>query len=287
MRIFQTLWTKPALDNRWDIGNQLKNNLWIYALSATYAKQLGITLVMHTDSLGAELLKDFPYDEIYTTLDNIPNDLPSMVWAYGKFKALEQEPLGSIHIDGDVFLKNPEIKNLLNFSNYDLIVQNKEPITAFNYVQMETFMKECNWFDTNIFSLDYALNCGLIGINNLKLKQTYLNYYFNAINNALSISRLRERIENDKCYCIDLPIEQHSLAKLSNGYNVKCLLKNGNEEMHGDATKQKAYEIGYHHLIGREKYRFIDKIKFTVFILNKQLHDNLEKTINEYQDILS
>jgi hypothetical protein len=39
---------------------------------------------------------------------------------------MKDEPLGTIHIDGDVFLKNPELKNILEFSNYDCIVQNIE-----------------------------------------------------------------------------------------------------------------------------------------------------------------
>jgi hypothetical protein len=44
-----------------------------------------------------------------------------MIWAYGKFVALKEEPLGSIHIDGDVMITTSKCADSLK-GDYDLII---------------------------------------------------------------------------------------------------------------------------------------------------------------------
>ena len=50
IRIFHTLWTKPLKEERTPV------TLLCYAISFYYAKQMGAEVVLHTDSLGAEML---------------------------------------------------------------------------------------------------------------------------------------------------------------------------------------------------------------------------------------
>ena len=102
LRIFHTLWTKPLKEERTPV------TLLCYAISFHYAKQMGAEVVLHTDSLGAEMLSFLPYDEVYIDLDDIPDNI-TRFWAYGKLYATKQEPLGSVHIDGDVFLRDPQL----------------------------------------------------------------------------------------------------------------------------------------------------------------------------------
>ena len=287
MRIFQSLWTKPALDKRWDQSNQLEANIWLYTLSVIYAKKIGLEIVLHTDSLGKSLLSHLPYDKIYTTLNNIPSNIPTMIWAYGKFVALEKEPLGSIHIDGDVFLKHEGIKNKLEFSDYDMIVQNQESVAG-TYPTIENTMIKYGVLGQNVLTANFAYNCGIIGFNNENLKQQYLSFYHKHVNKILHNSAIKNIMHSDKFFCVDLPLEQHSIATLSSNYKVKQLLTNkpGGAAI-TDSTIQSAIKIGYQHLIGKEKYSYIDRIKVYVLALDSELYYKTKKVIEKYKKIIS
>lgn len=286
MRIFQSLWTKPALDKRWDTSGQLESNIWLYTLSVIYAKSIGVEIVLHTDSLGKALLSHLPYDKIYTTLNNIPETIPTMIWAYGKFEALKQEPLGSIHIDGDVFLKKPEVLKGLEYSNYDLIVQNTEGL-GYSYENTEKILDKYGIISSESFNVPYAYNCGVIGINNAQLKKMYLDFYLK-YTKAVSQNRvLKNMMAHDKYICVDLPLEQHSIAVLSKNFKVKQLLENGGGEAITNLTVQSSIKLGYQHLIGKEKYNHIERVKAYVLALNRDLYYKTKKVIEKYSKLIN
>lgn len=281
MRIFQSLWTKPALDKRWDQSKQLEANIWLYSLSAVYAKKQNVTLILYTDTLGKKLLQHLPYDEIHTTLNKIPSNIPTMIWAYGKFMALKEEPLGSVHIDGDVFLKKPEVIKELDSNDYDVVVQNYEGATGI-YTDTENKMIKYGVLNHGDLDTQHAFNCGVVGFNNAKLKNTYLDFYFKTTANVAKSRNLKSIMEKDKYFCVDLPLEQHSLAVLSKRYRVKSLLENGGDEWWGNLTKESAVKIGYQHLIGKEKYSFIERVKFTLLVLDKDIYFKTKEAIQKY-----
>lgn len=288
MRIFQSFWTKPALDKRWDQAGQLEANVWLFALSAVHAKRQGVTLVLYTDTLGQKLLGHLPYDKIYTTLNNIPSNIPTMIWAYGKFMALKEEPIGSIHIDGDVFLKSPKIINEFNFKGYDLIVQNRE-YTMSTYSPIEATMVKYGELNKSYFdSYKEAFNCGTVGFNNEKLKKEYLDFYFKSTSNIAQNRAMKEYMAKNRYFCVDLPLEQHSLALLARPYKAKIVLKgnNGNEFWSGD-TRVRASELGYQHLIGKDKYSLIERVKFNLLALDKDMYFKTKAAIQKNKNILT
>ena len=124
MRLTHSFWSKHSLENRWGIKNSFFSNIWIAALSCIYAKNSGNYITMHCDSYSYKYLKHFPYDEIYVDLDCLNNikSRSTVFWAAGKSIALEKEPLGTIHIDLDVFIKSDKCVKELNFNNYNLII---------------------------------------------------------------------------------------------------------------------------------------------------------------------
>ena len=109
--------------------HHLISDIWIYTLSAAYARREGFDIELYTDSLGALLLSKAPYTKIHTDLDNISNDIHPRFWACGKVYALEAAGNNTIHIDGDVFIKDAK---LLDVGKTDFIVQNEE---YSNYVE--------------------------------------------------------------------------------------------------------------------------------------------------------
>lgn len=281
MRIFQSLWTKPALDKRWDQSNQLESNIWLYTLSVLYAKSIGVEIVLYTDSLGKQFLGHLPYDAIYTTLNDIPNSIPTMVWAYGKFHALKDEPIGSIHIDGDVLLKRKGLLKELDMTGYDFIVQNAEHAGGL-YLDTEDLMMKYGALEKNVLTTSYAYNCGVIGFNNSELKKKYLDFYFKHVESIVANRKLKTIMLKDKYFCVDLPLEQHSIANIGKSYKAKILLKNDINSINKVAS-----DIGYHHLIGKEKYSLIDRVKNYVLILNKDIYYKTKQTIEKYKNIIN
>ena len=272
LRIVHSFWTYPMIKTiRWNESEQLQNNLWILALSVIYAKShKNVQLILYTDDIGYNLLKDLPYDEIYTTLNDIKIEPYSEVfWAQGKFYAMQNEPLCSIHTDFDVFLKTDKcINSLLEINNYDLIVQDIEFANGSAYDNQKiNLMSKCN---INTIS-EYAYNCGVIGFNNQELKNKYFNNYFQ--NKEKILQALSDKKLKPACY--DLNIEQEYLYKISKDYNVKTLLgiKNWNKY---EEYNQKAIDLGYQHLIGKSKYIHINKVKQLVNYYNP----NIFKIIN-------
>ena len=83
-RFVHSFWTKPCDDNE-----KLRKYMLYFGTSLAYIKSFNMPIVLYTDSKGKEVFKDFPYDEIYTTLDNIPEDINPKFYAYGKFLAMQ------------------------------------------------------------------------------------------------------------------------------------------------------------------------------------------------------
>jgi hypothetical protein len=124
MRFFHSYWSKPAR-SRWNIKNQTIANLWLFALSVVYLKLNRRQIVLHTDTPGERLLSCLPYDNIYRSLDALQETHPDF-WCAGKMIAYEYEPLGNIHIDGDVLLKSEAALKRLDLTDADCVVQNIE-----------------------------------------------------------------------------------------------------------------------------------------------------------------
>lgn len=99
--------------------------MYYFALSCIYAKKSGFEVALHCDANTEAVLRNASYDEIITDIPHIDESLKQF-FAAPKFIAMKNEPLGSIHIDGDVFLKKPNLVDLMNFDNYDCIVQSLE-----------------------------------------------------------------------------------------------------------------------------------------------------------------
>lgn len=265
-----SLWTEPMSHNRWDNDKkfQLKNTLLMCALCVTYAKKIGAHITMHTDNFGYEFLSKFGYDEVYKDLDMLNKRIktnPTVLWAGGKAIALEVEPLGTIHIDNDVFLTKMECIDALSFDNYDFIFQHIEEA---DYKEKQIFKDIITNFDLN---KNFACCVGIIGFNSENAKRIYLdnyNYWFNHI----------EYVKENNFINADLLLEQIFLYNMMEdmGYKGKSLIGDLRTEHTWDIAK-KSQSIGYEHVIGRAK--------FSPFILSK-LSKRLQKLNSELYTLI-
>lgn len=242
--ICQTFWTKPMSEKH------LLTNSNIAKLSLYYAHRSGYYVKMHTDSKGFDYLKDFGYDELVTDLDTIPEYIPNKIFAYSKYIALKNDPLGYVHTDFDVFIKKPCLDEFYSDSSYDIILQNRE-------TEHQCFLNDYI-FGRNFFMqypvpkgfhpehLD-ACNVGVIGFNSYKLRNIYLTLYEKC---AKFYCDKTEQMS----FIPDLFFEQINIDYLIHLYKSKVYfilprLSYSDIELHKIAK-----EVGYQHLLGGWKY---------------------------------
>ena len=241
--------------------HHLISDIWIYTLSAAYARREGFDIELYTDSLGALLLSKAPYTKIHTDLDNISNDIHPRFWACGKVYALEAAGNNTIHIDGDVFIKDAK---LLDVGKTDFIVQNEE---SSNYVEMgeanridkdfASFLQEYG-IDTSI-STPY--NMGVIGIFNPALRDKYISAYKDL---AIKISSKFQESLNKDNITPDLFLEQLQFRQLSENYKGTVIIHKGAKEV----------PKGYQHLITSAKYQdeIVNKVKQTLKVFFPEIY---------------
>lgn len=291
LTFIHTNWTKPALNNRWNVNSieQIIDNIWYYSLSTAYLKKLGQHIELHTDTFGKKCLDHIPYDNIHLTLNSIPKYIQPFMWAYGKFHALRKCSLNTVHIDGDVFIKSQKcidkIYSLLK-QRSDVIVQCHEFVvnpTKWVYpiykptTDALTGLQYPEWAIRNGKN---AYNTGFLLFNNQKLKTQYLKEYFRCAKDCCE--KLSHILINDAHVCPDLVVEQQFLYDIVNNNNF-----NANTLINWTNSTKTADKIGYQHIIGKGKYdeNNMYACQRTLYIIDKELyHKTLNKTkyIREY-----
>lgn len=219
-----------------------------FILSCLYIKHIGGNISIHTDDKFASLIEDCPYDNIYIDMNDC-FEAPRKFFAYPKLLSLSKEPLGTIHIDGDVFLKEKNLLKNIEFIDYDCITQHLElrDFISYPYIwdsSSDHFINvEYPYYMNRFCSKMY--NCGVLGFNNEKLFIEWYENYFRMLNEYVCHP-------NDLEMGVpDIIIEQQSLTDLCEykKYKVKTLLPSG------DRLKINIFanNIGYQHTVGHTK----------------------------------
>lgn len=228
IKLFHSLSTRPIQHTikRFDNQNSF-NHFWYTAWSILSAKQTIPTCQfnLHTDDIGAQLLDGLPYDNIYTDLNSLNTHIN--LFASAKFKALEAEELGAIHIDGDVIITNPLAIGMLNYEMNEVIVQNYERPYQRELTMISPIIRNAK----NLFGKG-SFCCGVIGIANQQLKDKYIEDYNRYAAILKQHSYIIDKIiEANPRIIFDLLFEQSNLYTLclNGNYHVKTLCKSLNE----------------------------------------------------------
>lgn len=250
----------------------LSVHIFTFTLSALYAKRSGFDIVLHTDELGAHYFQHAPYDEIIIDIPEPPKD--NRIFAWCKFIAMKNEPITSIHIDGDVFLKQPQLKNILTFDDCDIICQSLEKCGVYPYNASVWFNESYAWQDCSYpnwmsRSFDEMYNVGVIGFKDSSVRDEYHNLY------SSLMKEFESKGKNIDCVP-ELISEQKLLYDLAKHKNlkVKCLLDLYN-------LTPSANKIGYQHLLGESKFKCIEKTKQVLKTLDEELYNKTVKILSE------
>lgn len=238
-----------------------------FVLSCLYAKKNGFKINLHCDEITNKYFSVAPYDNIYVDLNDVEKP-HKRIYAHSKFYTMEKYPPGTIHIDGDVILMYPILKELLNFDGYDVIVQcleTKDNWDGAGLYELSTeALKNCKYPEWAPRECERMYNCGVVGINNPELKKEYFETYF---------KMLEEYKKNgiDMHSVPDIIIEQKFLMDLceTKGYKVKFLLDE-------NKLKENAAEIGYQHLIGSSKGRLHKQCLKLIYRLDPHVYNNMK-----------
>ena len=256
-------------------------NILCMSLSCLYLKQhKEYIVVLYADKKTIELVNklNIPYDEI-NEINQM--DYPKNIYAYPKFIAMQNEPLDSVHIDCDVFLKGNDIFKILS-SDVDVIAQSKESLNASNYdcwfsSQIESknvdFPKYMDISDTAC--INHMINCGVIAIKNKELKDLYFKNYWN----FLEQYKIKYKLLNN---VPELIFEQRHLLDLCEykNYSIKYFFEN-EAEIYKDAVT-----LGYQHLLSGSKfskYCITNNLRI-IKKLNKDVYNNLKKYYKNFSN---
>lgn len=251
MRLIQSYSTIPARHNLF-YDDHIENDLFMMALSVFYANRSGQPITMHTDEIGHRLLDHIPYNDII--VDLIGSQFPHPgAFAYSKFVALSNEPLCTVHIDNDVFIKDVRCVEILNnIHNVDVIVQSKDDVYEKQLhintrkIFADTLRSHNMYEDMTQHKCEY--NTGVIGFNDQNLRDEFISNYLQMIDESRDII--------SDVNCPDIIFEQGQLYYLCNDkypdiYNVHTVLQtdyNNYNERNAEANR-----IGYQHLMGGKK----------------------------------
>ena len=264
-------------------------HLSYFILSCIYAKKAGFEIALHCDNRTMDILKIAPYDEIINDLENVPSPANKTIYAWSKFKAMENEPLGTIHIDGDVFLKSEGLKDILNFNEYDCIVQSIEHYNTFNNNSKHLFLKNIWEKNTALFmqckypvwanrKCESMFNCGVVVFNNQELKNEYFNTYWKMLD---LYNKTGLMVYNTTP---DIIIEQQFLKDLveHNKYKVKFVLPYCDSF---DELCNNANHINYQHVIGGSKKENIEKVLLLIKKHDEHVYNELMNIRKKLYDI--
>ena len=279
MKLFQSFWASPLSGNKNISNNILDVHLYVMALSVVYAKMNGVNITMHTDDFGLKFVEDMPYDDIKFSLNEIPEWMPINMWACGKIFAQKYEPLGALHTDYDVFLKNEDCLQRVDniFKNSDVIVQSNDSM-----IYCEPLMQEAsdvlweNGINISRTGADFypSVNCGIVGFNNQILKDEYIKKYIE-YTHRFSTEEVFEKYKNE-LGIPDLIFEQKLLYQLSKRYKVGRLLESN---LFSNDISIEATRIGYVHLISMSKKNRIEEVMGSLRVKDNNLYNKVTRKI--------
>jgi hypothetical protein len=268
MRIVQSFRGKKS--NNVEDTQWLAINTCLYGLSAILCKKHGYYIKLYCDDVFYKYIKDTGIELLYDDIDLSVNDYPmppKHIFADIKFRVMEKQDIGTIHMDGDVFLFSPDILDNIINEDFDVLIQNRETLynTSGTYwASSANSLCKCEIPQWAKRECKEMYNCGVICIKNEKLKKEYFDTYWKMYNEY--------DLKGVKEYTIpDIIFEQQYLLDLCEEYNYSV-----KEILPIDDFQSYAKEIGYSHLMGHAKYKHIEKVLKVIYKYDKEIYLKLK-----------
>lgn len=185
-------------------------NYYIHSIKT--AISFGYYTIIYCDSNISKYFKNIA-DEVIIVNEFID----SLLWDSFKIKVLDERTDEFILIDGDVILHNrlPEFVDDIMFDSYEISAfKHKYKRTISNLTEMGISEYIDIWVNKQL----PIISCGILSINNKKLKESYVHYwkiYNNFINNNNTNLNIDLATMIGAQYLLSILSETHSHKKLS------------------------------------------------------------------------
>lgn len=266
-RFVHSFSTRPLLIDCYGIDGlrRLLAQVWYFSLSVAYLRRLGASVTLHTDTLGKAVLGHLPYDSVRLTLDDWPDWIHPRFWAAGKFLSIAAENGPCVHIDGDVFIKRPELLRRIGdtLASNDLIVQSSDPACM--------YAREVPFFETEKeFCIAHGIeadgrdsfNTGLLGFGSDRVRQELCGNYLDVV--RYFSERYPAELDADSLLTPDLLAEQKMTEGFTRirGWKVERLLSEAAE----------AARIGYQHVFTIDKMNCMPSCMETLRVVDPEIY---------------
>ncbi len=274
LKFIHSFSTRPLALNCYGVDGlrRLIGNIWYFSLSMAYIRKFGEPIELHTDSLGKALLGHLPYDNIHLTLDDMPEDLHPRFWAAGKIWALGASDIGSVHIDGDVFIKRQSLIDEIKNSDWDFIAQQYE---SSEWYENESFLFDRYPEIASSRGLEVhrngGYNTGVIGFRDAILRDAFVNNY-KAISLALS-KKAWDTLTTSTFFTPDLILEQRHASQISRSHGAKVHLILPD----GQRIQETAIAKGYQHVLTLRKFDDLSKCQRTLEVIDPEIYNQTKR----------
>lgn len=274
-KIIYSLDAFPLSNNRWQMGNRLKETIYMTALSILYSHLWYKDIELYADETTYAFLYMLP-----CKVTKVNNEKNQDLWMKSKIHAIEKQTKHFIHLDTDVF-----ITQKIDFSFDTVLLERKE------YGYEMYYRKQIDFFNQYTTNLPYwhsnlrrSYSCGILGFNDLSLCRDFVNAYYDLetiyINHREEFIPLQQQ-GLEPC----LVIEQYNLASLLDYNKIvpTILLKGRNITEHS----KHAREMGYSHLFGTKKYKkdITDEIEYRLFKIFPYWYAQIKLELEKHQII--
>ncbi|CAI2766907.1 DUF6734 family protein [Flavobacterium collinsii] len=274
-RIIYSLDAFPLINNRWQMGNKLKETIYMTALSILYSHLWYKDIELYADETAYKFLYMLP-----CRITKVNHEQNKELWMKSKIHAIERQTKPFVHLDTDVF-----IKKKINFNFDTIILERRECGYEVHYKKQIDFF---NPYTKNLpywhSDLGHSYSCGVLGFNDLTLRNKFVSAYYDL--EEIYIAH-REEFEPLKQQGFEpcIVIEQYNLASLldHNTISPTLLLKGKN------IIEQSKYanEMSYSHLFGLKKYKkdIIEEIEYRLFKIFPYWYAQIKIELEKHQII--
>ncbi|CAM1358351.1 DUF6734 family protein [Tenacibaculum xiamenense] len=241
-KIIYSLDTYPLINNRWHMGNRLKETIYMTSLSVLQSHMWYPEIELFVDETAYKFLYMLPCKVTLISHDSDPD-----LWMKVKMAAIECQNTPFVHLDTDVFLSNN-----IDFDFSQIIIERQEFSYKGHYKpQLKFFnkyMKHLSFWNND---LGTSYSCGVVGFQDLELRDKYIESY-NQVEELFKLYKQNYRAFKQNGYEPCIVIEQYTLACLLDYLQVKPNLLLKGKDMYEQAKNAK--NIGFSHLFGVKKY---------------------------------
>lgn len=154
--------------------DMLSYDILCYSLSFTFLKKMGKKVKLYATTNGAKYLNHLKYDEVVIIPDDF--DCDSGLRCLPTIYAFKNEPLSSVFVHGDCFLKEPIILNFLEYIKKDVMVLQEHHISseeAWKFFVSPSDITPLH-LSPNLLHGKNSFDLGILKFNNQKLKDDFI-----------------------------------------------------------------------------------------------------------------